>query len=64
MPLKRKSQQPKLSEDAKSAINQKKEDRNNLVEKKTELGKNIIPETILFATKNWFREITQQANEI
>jgi exonuclease SbcC len=54
----------KLSDDLKAAINQKKEERNNLVEKKTALGKKIIPETILFATKNWFREITQQANEI
>lgn len=45
-------------------IDRKIEEKKNGEQKKLELAKQIIPESILYSTKNWFREINQQACEI
>ena len=50
--------------DLKSTIQSKKNDRKVLEEKKIELSKTVISESILYETKNWFRELSQQAREI
>ncbi len=48
----------------KSRVQSKKTERTDLEEKKIELSKIVISESILYETKNWFRELSQQEKEI
>lgn len=48
----------------KSAIQSKKSERIDLEENKSELSKTVISESILYETKNWFKELSQQEKEI
>ena len=48
----------------KSAIQLKKKEKIDLEEKRIELSKTVISESLLYETKNWFRELSQQGKEI